>query len=166
VSAAARLRIEAVDPQGTDALALLHEAALDARALYPELFAPDAPLPTNPPAEPGCIYLVGYAGSGEPVGCAALRPIDRLTAEVRRVYVLKTQRGGGVARRLMAQLEDEALKLGYAELRLETGIRQQPAMALYESLGYRRIPPFGPYVGDPTSVCFAKTLPVPDPLRR
>jgi putative acetyltransferase len=158
VNVAAPLRIEAVDPQGADALALLHAAALDARALYPELFAPEAPMPTNPPAAPGSIYLVGYADNGEPVGCAALRGLDSTTAEVRRVYVLKSRRGSGVAARLMARLEAEALKLGYTELKLETGIRQQPAMALYESLGYHRIAPFGPYAGDPTSVCFAKTL--------
>ena len=31
-------------------------------------------------------------------------------------------------------------------------------MALYESLGFQRIPPFGEYVGDPTSVCFEKRI--------
>jgi hypothetical protein len=31
-------------------------------------------------------------------------------------------------------------------------------MALYESMGYRRIKPFGVYRQDPTSVCFAKPL--------
>ena len=31
-------------------------------------------------------------------------------------------------------------------------------MALYESMGYTRIVPFGAYKEDPTSVCFAKQL--------
>jgi ribosomal protein S18 acetylase RimI-like enzyme len=77
---------------------------------------------------------------------------------VRRVYVTKAARRNGLARALMAQLEVEALVLGYTTLMLETGHRQQPAMALYASLGYARIPAFGAYVGDETSVCFAKTI--------
>jgi putative acetyltransferase len=31
-------------------------------------------------------------------------------------------------------------------------------MALYESFGFRRIPPFGEYRDDPTSVCYEKPL--------
>ncbi len=153
----AALRIEPVDPCGADALALLHQAALDARALYPEHFAPDAPFPTNPPAAPRSVYLVAYDGT-LPVGCAALRPLAADTAEVRRVFVPAAQRGRGVARRLMQRLEDEARALGYQALKLETGHRQQPAMALYRALGYAPIAAFGPYVDDPTSVCFGKLL--------
>jgi hypothetical protein len=48
--------------------------------------------------------------------------------------------------------------LGYRQLVLETGVRQVPAIALYSRCGWRRIAPFGPYVGDPTSVCFGKAL--------
>jgi len=151
------LRIEPVDPCGADALALLHQAALDARALYPELFAPDAPFPTNPPATPRTVYLVAYDGN-TPVGCAALRPLDGDTVEVRRVFVPASQRGRGLARALMRRLEDEARALGYTACKLETGHRQQPAMALYAACGYQRIDAFGPYVDDATSVCFGKAL--------
>ncbi len=149
--------IEQVDPRSAPAMALLREAALEARALYPELFAPDTPMPTNAPPAPRTMYLVAF-GQHLPVGCAALRPIDVTTAEVRRVYVLKSARGHGLARALMARLEEEALSLGYTGMKLETGHRQQPAMALYRSLGYEPIEPFGPYVGDTTSVCFGKRL--------
>lgn len=151
------LLIEQVDPRSAPAMALLREAALEARALYPELFAPDTPMPGNPPAAPRTSYLVAY-DRHMPVGCAALRPIDDSTAEVRRVYVQKSARGSGVARALMARLEAEAESLGYTAMKLETGHHQQPAMALYQALGYQRIPAFGPYVGDPTSVCFGKSL--------
>ena len=41
------LRVESSDPQHPQALRLLAEAALEARALYPELFARDAPAPGN-----------------------------------------------------------------------------------------------------------------------
>ena len=157
-ASAIALRVEQVDPRGAHAMALLREAALEARALYPELFSPASPMPGNPPAAPRAVYLAAYDDKGKPVGCAALRPVDDSTAEVRRVYVLKPLRGRGVARTLLVRLEAEAVELGYQALALETGNRQPAAIALYEALGYRRIAAFGAHVGDPTSVCFGKTL--------
>ncbi len=139
--------IEQVDPRSAPAMALLREAALEARALYPELFTPGTPMPTNPPAAERTVYLVVY-DEHVASGCAALRPLDAATAEVRRVYVSRGARRNGLARALMGRLEDEAVALGYSALKLETGDRQLPAMRLYESLGYRRIPAFGPYAGD------------------
>lgn len=152
------LVIEAADPLGDAALSLLHEAALEARALYPEHFASDSPLPTNVPTPPRGVYIVATL-AGAPVGCGALRPIDHAAAEVRRMYVLRSARRHGVARALLARLEREAIALGYRRLLLQTGDRQQPAMALYAAAGFRRIAPFGEHVDDPTSVCFAKALP-------
>jgi GNAT superfamily N-acetyltransferase len=151
------MRIEAVDPRHPDALALLEQAAREARALYPELFEPGAPWPTNPPPQPRSVYLVAY-GDGMPLGCGALRPIDETTAEVRRMYVAQEARRAGVAKAVLAELERHALALGYSQLKLETGFRQRPAMALYEACGFRRIEAFGPYADDPASVCFAKPL--------
>ncbi len=58
----------------------------------------------------------------------------------------------------MALLEDKGLQNGFTTLRLETGTRQLEAIALYKSLGYRRIPAFGEYVSDPFSVCYEKDL--------
>ncbi|HEY9022975.1 MAG TPA: GNAT family N-acetyltransferase [Burkholderiaceae bacterium] len=147
----------AVDPQGAAALALLAQAALEARALYPELFTADSPSPVNAPPGEGDVYLVAFDGD-TPVACGALRRIDVATAEVRRLFVLAPARRRGLARATLAALEDAAIGLGYDTLLLETGHRQQPAMALYDAAGFTRIPPFGPYAGDPTSVCFGKRL--------
>ena len=58
----------------------------------------------------------------------------------------------------MAMLEDQGLRNGFTTLRLETGTEQPEAVALYESLGYRRIPAFGEYVSDPYSICYEKGL--------
>jgi len=152
------LLIAHVDPQGADALALLHEAWLDARALYPELFTPDSPPAANGPLGERCVYLVAYLG-GQALACGALRPVDQATAEVRRMYVHRDHRRLGLARAVLQQLEQEAQRLGYERLVLETGYKQLPAMRLYEAMGFRKIAPFGEYVGDPTSVCFGRTLP-------
>jgi GNAT superfamily N-acetyltransferase len=159
---AAGFAIRHADPQGADALALLREAAIEARALYPELVQPGAPWPTNPPLPERGAYLVMYAsdqeGTEHAVGMGALRPLDAHVAELRRLFVLRSQRRAGVARRLLQALEAEALRLGYRRIRLETGHRQQPAMRLYEGCGFHRIPPFGDYAADPTSVCYEKVL--------
>jgi putative acetyltransferase len=74
------------------------------------------------------------------------------------MYVLRRARRAGTGRAILIQLENEASRLGYEMLLLETGNRQQPAMALYEAHRFTRIPPFGPYVNDPTSVCYSKQV--------
>jgi ribosomal protein S18 acetylase RimI-like enzyme len=43
-------------------------------------------------------------------------------------------------------------------IRLETGIHQREAIALYEARGFRKIPPFGPYRDDPVSLCYELRL--------
>jgi ribosomal protein S18 acetylase RimI-like enzyme len=48
---------------------------------------------------------------------------------------------------------------GLGVVRLETGIYQREAIALYERGGFRRIRPFGPYTDDPLSRCYEKAIP-------
>ena len=149
--------IRAVDPLGAEALALLAQAAAEARALYPELFTADRPPPSNTPLGQGEVYLVACDGA-VPVACGALRRLDAATAELRRMFVVAHARRRGLARAMLAALEQAATGLGYERLLLETGHRQRPAMALYESCGFTRVAAFGAYVGDSTSVCYAKRL--------
>lgn len=157
IQATASLVIEAVDPQHPQALALLAEAALEARALYPELFAPDAPAPGNEPLRASEAYLLAWQ-EGRAVGCGALRRHDSFTGEIKRMFVTRRARRDGVARALLARLEHEARAQGYRSLVLETGARQTPAIALYSSCGWRRIAAYGAYLGDPMSICFGKSL--------
>jgi len=146
-----------VDPRGGDALSLLREAASEARKLYPDHFAVDAPWPVNPPNPERGVYLLCYQ-EGNPVACGALRPIDEVCVEVRRMFVTSTARRKGLARAMLRELEVRAAGFGYTIMRLETGNRQLSAMALYEVLGFKRIAPFGAYVDDPLSICFEKTV--------
>jgi hypothetical protein len=71
----APLVIEPVDPMDLQALALLAEAAREARTLYPELFAPGSPAPTNTPLGEREVYLLAWR-EGVAVGCGALRRLD------------------------------------------------------------------------------------------
>ena len=72
-------------------------------------------------------------------------------AEIKRLYVQKTYRGRGLSRTLMSAIEAEILAEGIDCARLEMGIYQPEADALYRSLGYRDIQPFGDYLVDPLS---------------
>ena len=58
----------------------------------------------------------------------------------------------------MARIEAEIVEQGIQFARLEMGIHQPEADALYRSLGYREIPPFGDYLLDPLSQFLEKAL--------
>lgn len=154
------LRIENADPQGSAALTLLAEAAAEARRIYPEFFSPGSAEPSNGPTPAGGVYLLACEGA-RPVASGALRPIDARTGEIRRMFVTADRRRQGLASAMLAALEQRAAALGYTRLRLETGDRQAPAMALYARRGFIRIPAFGRHADDPTSVCFEKACAPP-----
>ena len=95
---------------------------------------------------------------GRAVGCGAVRPLASGVGEVKRMFVEPDFRGRSVGRKILEGLEAWAREEGFITLRLETGIRQPEAIGLYESMGYRQIPPFGEYIGNPFSVCYEKWL--------
>jgi putative acetyltransferase len=95
---------------------------------------------------------------GEPVGCGALRPMTAEVAEIKRMYVHESARCLGVGRAIVAELERLAGEFGYGTLKLETGIRQPEAIALYTGRGFLPIPRYGEYNENPTSVCYGKNL--------
>jgi GNAT superfamily N-acetyltransferase len=108
-------------------------------------------------------FLIVYQ-DGTPVGCGALRLLDARTAELKRMYVSPSVRRRGLGRRLVAALEAEARALGVRRLVLETGVRQDAALALYRATGFHPIPLYGEYCLSPeTSVCLGKELVVQDP---
>ena len=96
---------------------------------------------------------------GDVVGCGGIWLHDDY-AEVKRVYISPKARGRGLARTIMARLENEARAAGMTVARLETGILQPEALGLYRALGYRERGAFGDYpANDPNSVFMEKTLP-------
>lgn len=72
----------------------------------------------------------------------ALRPLDRTTAEMKRLYVRPDARGRGLARELIARLCNEAKRLNYSEIRLDTLPKMGEAQALYEAHGFVDIEPY------------------------
>jgi GNAT superfamily N-acetyltransferase len=63
---------------------------------------------------------------------------DEPTARLRRLDVLPAQQRRGLGRRLSQTVVDWAREHGYARVILDTTTLQTPAIALYESLGFRR----------------------------
>lgn len=104
-------------------------------------------------------FFVAYV-DGQPSGCGAWRSYADSddVAEVKRVFVADSVRGKGVARRIMSTLEDDARAHGRTRIILETGTGQPEAIALYEALGYERIPDFGHYRHEPGVRSFGKKL--------
>jgi len=93
------------------------------------------------------------------IGCVAARFFrTQGYAEIKRLYVNEDYRGKAVARSLMAAIEAGVVAEGIQCARLEMGIYQPEAEALYQSLGYRVIPPFGDYLLDPLSQFLEKKL--------
>jgi effector-binding domain-containing protein/N-acetylglutamate synthase-like GNAT family acetyltransferase len=95
---------------------------------------------------------------GQAVGCGALRAYAAGTVEVKRMVVRPDRRGQGIAGQILRELEGWARELGYTRIILETGKKQPAAIGLYTKHGYRRIENYGPYAGQPNSVCFEKRL--------
>jgi putative acetyltransferase len=95
---------------------------------------------------------------GEPAGCGGVQLVGDEFAEVKRMWVRPKFRGLGLGRIMLEQLAEHARARGLAVLRLETGVDQDAAISLYESFGFRRIPPFPPYFDDPLSLCFEVSL--------
>jgi putative acetyltransferase len=107
----------------------------------------------------GGVFVVGYEGD-LPVACGAFRPFEG-AAEIKRMFVAKKFRGRGLSRQILAFLVVEAARRGFARAILETGRQMTEALGLYRSEGFSEIPVFGPYIGDPKSICFEKHLAPP-----
>jgi putative acetyltransferase len=87
----------------------------------------------------GSIFMV-YADS-LPVGCAALIPLSQGVYELSKMAVSPQLRGRGLGRRLLLYTIAQARLLGATSLFLGSNTRLADAVHLYESVGFRHVPP-------------------------
>ena len=113
-------------------------------------------------AEVGDNRLIYFAfDRGEPVGGVQLLlhradndpelADGRRVAHVHHLRVARDRRRQGIGRWLMTRLEQEARRLGFAKLTLGVDGWNEPAIALYEALGYRLLKEISP---TPDQRCF------------
>jgi GNAT superfamily N-acetyltransferase len=146
------------EPLTSSTAAMLIQALnAELSGLYPEPGATHFRLEPDEVADGRGAFVVALL-DGRPLGCGAVRRLDPGAAELKRMYVAPDARGQGIGRALLSELEHEARRLGARRLLLETGIRQEAALALYRKTGFAVIPAFGEYLDSPTSVCMAKDL--------
>lgn len=96
---------------------------------------------------------------GMVVGCGCFRRMPApLSVEIKRMYVRPENRGQGMARMILAELEKWARQQGYKYAFLETGIEQPEAVAAYTHAGYKRIDNYPPYQNSWYSICMKKVI--------
>ena len=149
------LAIRRERPDQPDVVALIE--ALDAyvNALYPP--ASNHLLDIAALCDPAVTFLVVRDGSAA-VGCGAVLRDPRGWGEVKRMYVRPDQRGRGIGSRVLAAIEEIARRDDVSWLRLETGIHNTEALALYRRGGFVDCVPFGDYAPDPLSVFMEKRV--------
>jgi len=142
-------------PAGPDGLSLIAQLSAELGELYDDDGGANSYDPREPLADGAAFFIARI--DGRPVGCGAIRPLAPGVGEVKRMFVAPEARGRGISRLILQELERAALEIGYRQLRLETGVLQPRAIALYESAGYQRIEQYGYYIDDPRSVCLRRT---------
>ncbi len=139
----AAVEIQRADPAGTDAMSCVRAyfAELDRRS--DSGFDAGAGISAEPHevTPPAGLFLVAYL-RGEPIGCGAVKHHPGEPSEIKRMWVAESARGLGIARRILAELEADAVRSGAIMARLETNRALVEAIALYRSAGYVEVPAF------------------------
>lgn len=141
--------VAAVDDGQVSAVKALFEEYWDSFGFTPcfqDFGAELAALPGQyaPPGGRLALALV----DGQPAGCVALRPIDRMRCEAKRLYVRPQFRSQGIGKALLEWVIAEARAAGYAQLVGDTMPVMERAIAMYDRIGFERT---GPYAKESTA---------------
>ena len=91
-----------------------------------------------PYVPPGGALLLALEDGGV-VGCGGFRPMSADCCELKRMFVRPAFRGKGIGRALADALLSRARTAAYRSVRLDTFDFMREAVALYQTLGFRRI---------------------------
>jgi putative acetyltransferase len=141
--------VEVESPLQPEVAALLNQSDAVAAQLYPGAYR--RPITPDVLANPDTHVLVArHAGAA--VGLCVVFERGDGTVEVKRMIVDQGIRGRGVGAALLRNAHAQARRLGAHTARLEVGVRNTEAQALYRRAGYRPCEPFSPYEKSPISL--------------
>ncbi|GAA4672244.1 GNAT family N-acetyltransferase [Frondihabitans cladoniiphilus] len=128
-----------VAADGPEVQPLLRDLEREYDSRYGDIFGGAAQELSRYPAErfarpDGAFVLL--VRDGVALAGGAFMRYDADTAEIKRVWTNADFRSQGLAKRVLAELEDEARRRGYAHIHLTTGPRQPEAVRLYLGAGY------------------------------
>jgi len=150
-----QFQIALEDPAKPDVIALLEAGDAYGASLYPA--ESNHFLPLEGLRAPNVRFVVARDGQGKALATGAIALLDGY-AELKRMWVMPEARGMGISKAVLADLEARVIEAGQSLLRLETGIDNHEALALYTRQSFVRRGPFGDYRDDPLSVFMEKQL--------
>jgi len=137
------IAIRPVDPAGADAQRCIAAYVAELNRRSERGFDPAKGISAQPHemTPPAGLFLVAYR-HGDAVGCGGVKHHPGAASEIKRMWVAENARGLGIARRVLAELEADAIRSGASTATIETSAMLFEAMALYRSVGYVEVPPF------------------------
>lgn len=91
------------------------------------------------------------------VGCVALKKLDDVSCEMKRLYVIPAAKGKGIGKQLALEVEKRATKKGYKTMKLDTLIRLEIAVSMYRKMGFVETEPYN-YNPEGDILYFEKSL--------
>jgi len=100
------------------------------------------------------VHFIGVVKDHDILGCGAIvsKNNDGLYGELKRIYVKPRYRGKGISKLILQELISFAKESQLPKIRLEAGIKQPEALALYTKVGFCKRNEFGSYKHDPLSI--------------
>ena len=88
----------------------------------------------------GRLYIAYF--DNQSAGCIALRQISKTECEMKRLYIKQQYRGHQIGRKLLEAIINDAKEIGYQYMLLDTLPVLKTAIALYDSIGFYRVPQY------------------------
>ncbi len=140
---AGEIDIRQVDPAGDDAQRCIAAYVAELNRRSERGFDPANGVSAEPHemTPPAGLFLVAYR-HGDAVACGGVKHHPGAPSEIKRMWVAESARGLGIARRMLVELERDAVRSGASTATIETGAVLVEAIALYRSVGYVEVAPF------------------------
>jgi GNAT superfamily N-acetyltransferase len=104
-------------------------------------------------------YVVLCIKNEKAIACGCIRDLgDNSTVELKRMFTIKEERGQSIGKLIVEELEKWAFELHFKRMILETGMKQNSAIAMYQKIGFQIIENYGEYKGISNSICMAKEI--------